>query len=45
MLDDEDVVQLVKKKITEEDGKGRFKQQAADYVRIADREKKKPLKS
>lgn len=44
-LEDEDVVQLVKKKVTEEDGKGRFKQQAAAYVKTTDREKKKPLKT
>lgn len=45
-LSDEDVVQITKKKINSgEDGKGRFKQGAADYVRIADREKKKPLKT
>lgn len=44
-LGDEDVVQIVKKKIKGEDGKGRFKQAAAEYVRIADREKKKPLKT
>lgn len=45
-LRDEDVVQIVKKKVTGgDDAKGRFKQQAADYVRIVDREKKKPLKT
>jgi hypothetical protein len=43
-LADEDVVQIVKKKVID-DGKGRFKQGAADYVKIADREKKKPLKT
>ena len=44
-LEDEDVVQIVKKKVTEEDGRGRFSNQSAAYVKIADREKKKPLKS
>ncbi|KAG7669768.1 hypothetical protein Ndes2526B_g06120 [Nannochloris sp. 'desiccata'] len=43
-LADEDVVQIVKKKVID-DGKGRFKAGAADYVKIADREKKKPLKT
>ena len=45
-LHDEDVVQIVKKKIKgAEDGRGRFKQGQTDYVKIADREKKKPLKT
>jgi hypothetical protein len=45
-LADEDVVQVVKKKVTGgEDGLGRFKQGGPEYVRIADRVKKKPLKS
>lgn len=43
-LSDEDVVQIVKSKKTE-DGKGRFKQAAADYVRTVDREKKQKLKT
>ncbi|KDD73656.1 hypothetical protein H632_c1958p0, partial [Helicosporidium sp. ATCC 50920] len=43
-LQDEDVVQLVKSKETEE-GRGRFKQTGAEYVKIADRQKKKPLKT
>ena len=45
VLQDEDVVQIVKKKVTGEDGRGRFRQGPADYVKIADREKKKPLKT
>lgn len=47
-LEDEDVVQLVKKKVkTGEDGKGRFKGvgEGRKPDRIADREKKAPLKS
>lgn len=44
-LEDEDVVQIVKKKVTEEDGRGRFSNKGAEYVRLADREKKKPLRS
>lgn len=44
-LQDEDVVQVVKRKVSGDDGRGRFKQGPADYVRIADREKKKPLKT
>jgi uncharacterized protein len=47
-LEDEDVVQIVKKKVkTGEDGKGRFKAQGADKKpdRIADREKKAALKT
>lgn len=45
-LEDEDVVQIVKKKVTEtDDARGRFKQTGSDYVRISDREKKKPLKT
>jgi hypothetical protein len=46
MMEDEDVVQVVKKKITGgEDGKGRFAQQAKDYVRTVDRVKKAALKT
>jgi hypothetical protein len=47
-LEDEDVVQIVKQKVkTGEDGKGRFKTTgaAAKPDRIADREKKAPLKT
>ena len=45
-LDDEDVVQVVKKKVAStDDAKGRFSQKAADYVRTVDREKKKALRS
>ncbi|GAB4821710.1 hypothetical protein N2152v2_008756 [Parachlorella kessleri] len=45
-LEDEDVVQIVKKKInTGEDGLGRFKTTSDKPLRIADREKKKPLKT
>uniref|UniRef100_A0A1J3EN52 Developmentally-regulated G-protein 2 n=1 Tax=Noccaea caerulescens TaxID=107243 RepID=A0A1J3EN52_NOCCA len=43
-LEDEDVVQIVKKKETEEGGRGRFKAHSNAPVRIADREKKAPLK-
>lgn len=42
---DEDVVQIVKKKVQEEDGKGRFKTQSDKPLRIADREKKPALKT
>ncbi|KAK2077430.1 GTP-binding protein [Prototheca wickerhamii] len=46
LLEDEDVVQIVKKKVTEnDDARGRFKQTGSEYVKIADREKKKPLKT
>jgi uncharacterized protein len=46
LLVDEDVVQIVKKKVAgAEDGRGRFCQTAKEYVKLADREKKKPLKS
>jgi uncharacterized protein len=45
-LADEDVVQIAKhKKIPGEEGRGRFRQGGNEYVKIADREKKKPLKS
>lgn len=46
-LEDEDVVQIVKKKVTEggDEARGRFKQTGAEYVKLADREKKKPLKT
>lgn len=47
-LEDEDVVQIVKKKVkTGEDGRGRFKAAGSDKKpdRIADREKKAALKS
>ena len=40
-LDDEDVVQIVKKKVKEEDPNNPEKK----YVRISDREKKKALKT
>jgi len=43
-LEDEDVVQVVKKKVAE-DGRGRFKTQGQDTQRIADREKKAKLKT
>lgn len=48
VLEDEDVVCLVKKKVAGADGaaKGRFRQGPANEpARIADREKKKPLRS
>ncbi|ONK59271.1 uncharacterized protein A4U43_C08F4740 [Asparagus officinalis] len=44
-LHDEDVVQIVKKKEKEEGGKGRFKSHTTGPARIADREKKAPLKT
>lgn len=45
VLQDEDVVQIVKKKEVEgEGGRGRFKSHTTGPVRIADREKKAPLK-
>lgn len=45
-LADEDVVQVVKKKVGgAEEGRGRFKQAGGEYVKIADREKRKPLKT
>ena len=46
-LEDEDVVQIVKKKVkTGEDGRGRFKSKMSDGPdRIADRVKKAALKS
>lgn len=45
-LEDEDVVQIVKKKVSDtDDARGRFKQSGAEYVKIADREKRKPLKT
>lgn len=46
MLDDEDVVQIVKKKVTGgEDGRGRFKSAPSGPAKISDREKKAPLRS
>ncbi|KAH9550742.1 hypothetical protein CY35_10G087500 [Sphagnum magellanicum] len=46
LLHDEDVVQIVKKKEKEEDGgRGRFKSHTTGPARIADREKKAPLKT
>ncbi|EXC04964.1 Developmentally regulated G-protein 1 [Morus notabilis] len=44
-LQDEDVVQIVKKKEKEEGGRGRFKSHSTAPARIADREKKAPLKT
>ncbi|EFJ50345.1 hypothetical protein VOLCADRAFT_80241 [Volvox carteri f. nagariensis] len=45
-LEDEDVVQIVKKKVnTGEDGRGRFKTTSDKPLRIADREKKPTLKT
>lgn len=45
-LEDEDVVQIVKKKVrTGEDGRGRFKTTSDKPLRIADREKKPALKT
>lgn len=45
-LEDEDVVQILKKKVKiGEDGRGRFKTVSDKPARIADREKKAPLKS
>jgi len=45
ILNDEDVVQIVKKKEKEEEGRGRFKSHTTGPARIADREKKAPLKT
>lgn len=45
-LEDEDVVQIVKKKIQGgDDARGRFSQQAKEYVRTVDRVKKAALKT
>mmetsp|Transcript_10696 Transcript_10696/g.19528 ORF Transcript_10696/g.19528 Transcript_10696/m.19528 type:complete len:399 (-) Transcript_10696:524-1720(-) len=44
-LEDEDVVQIVKRKVVAEDGRGRFKTQSDKPLRIADREKKAALKT
>ena len=46
-LEDEDVVQVVKRKVTTggEEGKGRFKSTSSKPARIADREKKAALKT
>lgn len=45
-LEDEDVVQIVKKKVdTAADGRGRFKSKSDAPLRISDREKKAALKS
>eukprot|EP00775_Hariotina_reticulata_P005427 gene5427-5660_t len=44
-LSDEDVVQIVKQKIKQEDGRGRFKTTSDKPLRIADREKKPALKT
>lgn len=45
-LEDEDVVQIVKKKVVSgEDGRGRFKTKSDAPLRIADREKKPALKT
>ena len=45
-LEDEDVVQIVKKKVVEAaDGRGRFKSKSDAPLRISDREKKAALKS
>ncbi len=47
VLEDEDVVQIVKRKVTTggEDGKGRFKTTSNKPLRISDREKKVALKT
>ena len=46
VLQDEDVVQIVKKKVTSnEDGRGRFKSKSDQPKRISDREKKPALKT
>ena len=46
VLQDEDVVQIVKKKVaTTEDGRGRFKTKSDQPKRISDREKKPALKT
>lgn len=44
VLCDEDVVQIVKKKETDEGGRGRFKSHSDAPARICDRQKKAPLK-
>ncbi|KAL6539240.1 Developmentally-regulated GTP-binding protein 2 [Orobanche gracilis] len=44
-LQDEDVVQIVKKKEREDGGRGRFKSHSNAPARISDREKKAPLKT
>ncbi|CAN6707440.1 unnamed protein product [Malus baccata var. baccata] len=44
VLNDEDVVQIVKKKDKEGEGRGRFKSHSTDPARISDRVKKAPLK-
>ncbi|WJX86507.1 Developmentally-regulated GTP-binding protein 2 [Trifolium repens] len=44
VLNDEDVVQIVKKKETDEGGRGRFKSHSDAPARISDRQKKAPLK-
>ncbi|KZV56096.1 Developmentally regulated G-protein 1 isoform 1 [Dorcoceras hygrometricum] len=44
-LQDEDVVQIVKKKEKEDGGRGRFKSHSNAPARISDREKKAPLKT
>eukprot|EP00243_Klebsormidium_subtile_P008450 TRINITY_DN4011_c0_g1_i1.p2 TRINITY_DN4011_c0_g1~~TRINITY_DN4011_c0_g1_i1.p2 ORF type:complete len:114 (+),score=32.10 TRINITY_DN4011_c0_g1_i1:3-344(+) len=43
-LEDEDVVQIVKRKDQTEEGRGRFKSHVEGPVRISDRVKKAPLK-
>jgi len=47
VLQDEDVVQIVKRKVTTggEDGKGRFKTKSDKPLKISDREKKPALKT
>ena len=46
VLQDEDVVQIVKKKVSSsEDGRGRFKTKSDQPKRISDREKKPALKT
>ncbi|MBA0811597.1 hypothetical protein Gohar_003477 [Gossypium harknessii] len=45
VLQDEDVVQIVKKKEKEEGGRGRFKSHSTAPARISDRQKKAPLKT
>ncbi|KAB2079100.1 hypothetical protein ES319_A06G208700v1 [Gossypium barbadense] len=45
VLQDEDVVQIVKKKEKEEGGRGRFKSHSTAPARISDRQKKVPLKT
>eukprot|EP00475_Leptophrys_vorax_P040957 TRINITY_DN76863_c0_g1_i1.p2 TRINITY_DN76863_c0_g1~~TRINITY_DN76863_c0_g1_i1.p2 ORF type:complete len:130 (+),score=15.07 TRINITY_DN76863_c0_g1_i1:38-391(+) len=44
-LHDEDVVQIVKKKEKDEEGRGRFKSHSDGPARISDRVKKAPLKT